>query len=67
MPYDRREHRRRSIRLKGYDYSHPGAYFVTICTQDREFLFGEIVDGRMHLNAAGEMVWRIGITNQDSR
>jgi putative transposase len=36
---------RRSIRLKGYDYSQPGAYFITICTQDRACLFGEVVDG----------------------
>ncbi|MFH1097473.1 MAG: transposase [Candidatus Desantisbacteria bacterium] len=38
-------HHRRSIRLKGYDYSSAGAYFVTICTQSRECLFGEIVVG----------------------
>ncbi|GKT06731.1 transposase [Desulforhabdus sp. TSK] len=47
---------RRSIRLQGYDYSQAGAYFVTICTQNRECLFGEIVDGEMRLNAAGVMV-----------
>ncbi|KKT40386.1 hypothetical protein A3K29_03230 [Candidatus Collierbacteria bacterium RIFOXYB2_FULL_46_14] len=35
---------RRSVRLKGYDYSLNGTYFVTICTQDRECLFGEIVN-----------------------
>ncbi len=38
-------HRRRSIRLKGYDYTQPGAYFVTIVIQGRECLLGEIVDG----------------------
>jgi len=47
---------RRSIRLKHYDYSHAGYYFVTIVTQNREHLFGEIVDGEMILNVAGEMV-----------
>ncbi|MDF1500849.1 MAG: transposase [Anaerolineales bacterium] len=47
---------RRSIRLPGYDYSQPGAYFVTICTQGRACVFGEIVDGEMQLNAAGRMV-----------
>jgi REP element-mobilizing transposase RayT len=47
---------RRSIRLKGYDYSQPGAYFITICTQDRACLFGEVVDGEMRLNDAGQMV-----------
>ena len=53
------KHHRRSIRLKGYDYSQAGAYFVTICTQDRECLFGDIVDGEMRLNDAGQMVHRI--------
>ena len=49
-------HRRRSIRLPGYDYSQPGAYFVTIVAQDRLCLFGEVVDGEMRLNEAGGMV-----------
>lgn len=49
-------HRRRSIRLKGYDYSQPGAYFITICAQDRACIFGEIVDGQMRLSPAGEIV-----------
>jgi REP element-mobilizing transposase RayT len=48
-------HRRRSIRLKEYDYSQAGAYFVTMCTQNRECLFGEISDGKMELNNAGIM------------
>ena len=47
---------RRSIRLKEYDYSQSGAYFVTICAHDRECLFGEIVDGKMILNDAGRMI-----------
>ena len=51
-------HRRRSIRLKGYDYSQPGAYFVTLCTKDFECLFGVDMDGAMRSNPAGEMVWR---------
>ncbi len=41
---------RRSIRLKDYDYSREGAYFVTICTHGRACLFGEIGDGKMVLN-----------------
>ncbi|MBC7263420.1 MAG: transposase [Chloroflexi bacterium] len=49
------EHRRRSIRLRGYDYSQAGAYFVTICTQNRECLFGTIADGKMVLNPLGEI------------
>ena len=47
--------RRRSIRLKGYDYSQAGLYFITICVQDRKNLFGKIVDGEMILNDAGKM------------
>jgi putative transposase len=50
--------RRRSLRLKGYDYRQAGAYFVTICTQGRECLFGEVVDGQMQLNTLGEIVHR---------
>ena len=56
MTYDPEKHHRRSIRLKGYDYTQPGAYFITICTQGRECLFGEIIDGEMHLNEAGQIV-----------
>ena len=47
-------HHRRSIRLKGYDYSQNGLYFITICTFDRECLFGEIINKKMILNDAGK-------------
>ncbi|CAG1014573.1 hypothetical protein ANAEL_05017 [Anaerolineales bacterium] len=47
---------RHSIRLKGYDYTQAGAYFVTIVTWQRECLFGEIVDGEMVLNEIGGIV-----------
>jgi putative transposase len=47
---------RRSIRLRGYDYTKPGAYFLTICTADRAPLFGEVVDGDMRLNALGQII-----------
>jgi REP element-mobilizing transposase RayT len=51
------EHRRRRpIRLHGYDYSLPGAYFVTNCTVGRDCLFGDMIGGAMRLNAAGEVV-----------
>lgn len=56
MPYNPAKHHRRSIRLKGYDYSQSGAYFVTICTQNREHLFGDIINGAMHLNDVGAVV-----------
>lgn len=59
-------HHRRSIRLKNYDYSQSGAYFVTICTKDRECLFGDIIGDRMVLNAAGEMlkIWLMETRNK---
>lgn len=47
---------RRSIRIKGYDYSTPGGYFVTVVTLWRDHLFGEIVDMEMRLNKTGEIV-----------
>jgi putative transposase len=49
-------HHRHSIRLKGYDYSQAGAYYVTIVTWHREFLFGEIVGREMRLNKVGKIV-----------
>jgi putative transposase len=48
--------RHRSIRLKDYDYTQPGAYFVTIVAYDRAGLFGDIVDGEVHLSRYGELV-----------
>jgi putative transposase len=51
---------RKSIRLRGYDYSQLGAYFVTICVHNRKSLFGEIVNSEMKLNNLGliaEAAW----------
>ncbi|WP_413175267.1 transposase [Anabaena azotica] len=56
MTYDPQKHHRRSIRLKGYDYSQEGAYFVTICTHNRERLFGNIINSQMELNEYGHAV-----------
>ncbi len=71
MKYNPQKHHRRSIRLKGYDYSQAGLYFITICAQNRACLFGEIVVGpslvgaplvgaqmgaQMVLNDGGKMV-----------
>jgi putative transposase len=53
MKYDPNHHHRRSIRLRGHDYSQIGTYFVTLCTQDRACLFGDVADGRMRLNDMG--------------
>jgi putative transposase len=47
---------RRSIRVQGFDYSQGGAYFVTICTAHKKFLFGNIKDGIMRLSEAGQVV-----------
>jgi len=47
---------RRSIRLQDYDYSQPGAYFVTVCALDRGCLFGDVRGGIMALNELGEIV-----------
>ena len=49
-------HHRKSIRLKGYDYSQAGLYFITICTHERLPLFGNINDGEMTTNEAGLVV-----------
>lgn len=56
MTFDPTIHHRRSIRLQGYDYSQAGMYFVTLCTRNRECLFGEIVDETMRLNPVGQIV-----------
>ena len=58
MTYDPERHHRRSIRLRGYDYSQAGAYFVTACVQSRECLFGAVADGELRLNRYGEIVMR---------
>ena len=61
MTFDPDIHHRRSLRLKNYDYSRPGAYFVTVCTHNRESLFGHIHENAMILNEAGSMIdrwWR---------
>jgi putative transposase len=53
------KHHRRSLRLKGYDYSQSGAYFVTVCTENREPLLGTIVDGEMRPSPVGEVSGRL--------
>lgn len=47
---------RRSIRLKGYDYSQKGYYFITICTQNKICLFGQVENDEIQLNDAGRMI-----------
>ncbi|MFC3811332.1 hypothetical protein [Lacihabitans lacunae] len=56
MKYNPEIHNRRSIRLKGYDYSKAGLYFITICVQDHKMMFGEVIEGEMVLNDPGNML-----------
>lgn len=56
MSYIPELHHRHSTRLKDYDYSLAGAYFITICTWQRACLFGDVVDGKMMLNDIGSIV-----------
>jgi putative transposase len=58
MKYDPKKHHRRSIRLKSYDYTQMGVYFITVVTKDRECLFGEVTDGETRLNDAGKAIER---------
>jgi|GEM_PF-7055626 len=55
MKYNPDIHHRRSIRLKNYDYSQEGMYFITICTLHQEHLLGNISDGKMILNENGNI------------
>lgn len=60
MAYNPQIHHRRSICLKGHDYTQPGAYFITICTKHRQCLFGDIVAGEMQLNNLGKIAFNCG-------
>jgi putative transposase len=55
LKYNQEIHNRRSIRLKGYDYSREGMYFITICTHDRMCLFGKVENEEMNLNEYGKI------------
>jgi hypothetical protein len=60
MPYNQIHHRR-SIRLAGYNYTLPGAYFVTLNTQEHQCIFGELIEGELRLSPIGEIVHRCWI------
>ncbi|MEA3286413.1 MAG: transposase [Candidatus Marinimicrobia bacterium] len=66
MYYDPARHHRRSIRLKGYDYSQPGRYFLTVNVKNGRQLFGHVINGKMILNDAGKMVetWYFELENK---
>jgi REP element-mobilizing transposase RayT len=57
--YDPDIHHRQSIRLKGFDYSIPGAYFVSIVTENRVCIFGDVINDQMILNDSGEIVKQV--------
>ncbi len=50
---------RRTIRMRNYDYTHPGFYFVTICTEHHQRFLGEIIADKMHLNGTGQIIKEI--------
>ncbi len=66
MKYNPDVHHRRSIRLKEYDYSQPGVYFITICTHNRECLLGEIKNDKVELYVAGQIIekWWVVLPNK---
>jgi REP element-mobilizing transposase RayT len=55
-PSEQRPKRRRSLRLKDYDYRQEGAYFITICTHKRKCLLAKVIDNEVHLNDWGRLV-----------
>ncbi len=58
MQYDHNKYHRRSVRLRGYDYSRPGAYFFTLCLENKdEWLFGNVKHGEMQSTEFGNIVW----------
>ncbi len=58
MVFDPEIHHRRSIRLKEYDYSQEGYYFITLCVKDRIPALGNVQDGQVNLSKFGEIVKR---------
>ena len=56
MTFGSEDHLRRSVRLHGYDYSSAGLYFVTACTEKRESLFGELIQGEVRPSEIGRLV-----------
>jgi putative transposase len=58
MSYNPEKHHRVSIRLKNFDYSSEGAYFVTICVKNRECIFGEILNGEINLSEIGQIAYK---------
>jgi putative transposase len=66
IKYNPKVHRRRSIRFKGYDYASQGLYFLTLCVEDRNSLFGTVLEGEILLNDSGKMIekWYFELENK---
>jgi putative transposase len=64
-----RRRNRKVLRLKDYDYSKAGGYFITVCTHNRDCLFGEVINQEMWLNEAGEIIeqWWLKSRNKSSK
>ena len=67
MKYDPEKHHRKSIRLRGYDYASAGAYFITICTHQRQCLFGEVINSVMKLSNYGTIAATEWVRSADLR
>ena len=67
MKYNPEIHHRRSIRLKEYDYTQTGAYFITICSVQRKHIFGDVIDGEVKLSSWGEIAKREWFKTADLR
>jgi REP element-mobilizing transposase RayT len=65
MRYDPEKHHRRSIRLKGYDYTSPGGYFITLVAQGRVCLFGKIAKGEMQYSERGQIAYEYWLAIPD--
>lgn len=63
MRYRPERHHRHSTRIKGYDYSQPGSYFITLCAHNRDCWFGKVIDGTIQLSPMGKVAsdcwWQI--------
>lgn len=57
MAYNPKKHHRRSIRMPGYDYNQPGAYYITICAYERQCWFGDVVNARVRYNQLGYIAY----------
>ncbi|MEK7431765.1 MAG: transposase [Cyanobacteriota bacterium] len=57
MKYNPEKHHRKSMRLKGYDYSSNGGYFVTLVSKNRQDFFGKIINGEMNLSEIGQIAY----------